>query len=74
MRVARSLLRSRPSGEPVFDLPEVRKWGLARALADRGHLREAFGLAESFLPDDLVYLALAGAVPPGQAQAGFGDG
>jgi eukaryotic-like serine/threonine-protein kinase len=71
VRVARSLLHSRPSGEPVFDLPEVRKWGLSRALADRGHLREAFGLAESLLPDDLVYLALVGAVPPGQAQASF---
>jgi serine/threonine-protein kinase len=71
VRVARSLLRSRPSGEPVFDLAEVRQWGLSRALADRGHLREAFGLAESLLPDDLVYLALAGAVPPEQAQASF---
>jgi hypothetical protein len=40
-------------------------------LADRGHLREASGLAEGFLPDDLVYLALAGAVPPGEAQASF---
>lgn len=46
---------------------------LGFALADRGHLREAFGLAESFLPDDLVYLALAGAVPPGQAQASFSE-
>jgi hypothetical protein len=55
----------------VFDLPEVRKWGLGRALADRGHLREALGQAENFLPDDLVYLALAGAVPPAQAQASF---
>jgi hypothetical protein len=40
-------------------------------LADRGHLREAVGLAESLLPDDLVYLALAGVVPPKQAQASF---
>jgi len=71
VRVARSLLRSKPSGEPVFDLPEVRQWGLSRALADRGHLREASGLAESLLPDDLVYLALAGAVPPEQAEASF---
>jgi eukaryotic-like serine/threonine-protein kinase len=71
VRVARSLLQSRPSGEPVFDLPEVRKWGLGRALADRGHLREALGQAEGFLPDDLVYLALAGAVPSTQARASF---
>ena len=71
VKVARSLLRSRPSGEPVFDQPGVRKWGLGRALADRGHLREAFGLAESLSPDDLVYLILAGAVPPTQARATF---
>ena len=71
VQVARVLVQSRPSGEPVFDQPLVRKWWLGRALADRGHLREAYALAEALSPDDLVYLALAGTVPAARADAIF---
>jgi serine/threonine-protein kinase len=71
VQVARSLVRSRRSGEPVFDEPGVRKWALARALADRGHLREAYRLADGLSPDDLVYLAMLGGVPSSNANAAF---
>jgi serine/threonine-protein kinase len=71
VQVARSLVRSRRSGEPVFDEPGVRKWALARALADRGHLREAYRLADGLSPDDLVYLARMGVVPGRDANAAF---
>ena len=71
VQVARALVQSRPSGEPVFDLPTVRRWWLGRALADRGHLREAYSLAEDLSPDDFVYLALAGTVPGQRADATF---
>jgi hypothetical protein len=71
VQVARSLLRSRRSGEPVFDQPSIRKWGLGRALADRGYLREAYVFAEDLLPDDVVYFTLAGTVPARKADATF---
>jgi serine/threonine-protein kinase len=71
VQVARALVQSRPSGEPVFDQPTVRKWELGRALADRGHLREAYSLAKDLSPDDFVYLALAGTVPAERADATF---
>ncbi len=71
VQVARALVQSRPSGEPVFDQPTVRRWWLGRALADRGHLREAYSLAEDLSPDDFVYLARAGTVPGQRADATF---
>jgi hypothetical protein len=57
----------------VFDEPVVRKWALARTLADRGHLQEAYKLSDALSEDDLVYLASMGVLPARDANSTFSE-
>ncbi len=71
VRLARALVSSRHTGEPVFDDPLVREWVLTNALAHRGHLREAYALGGTRFTAEFAQLALLGGVPPESAQATF---
>ena len=71
VRLARALVSSRHTGEPVFDDPVVREWVLTNALAHRGHLREAYALGGTRFTAEFAQLALLGGVPPESARATF---
>jgi len=71
VRLARALVSSRHTGEPVFDDPMVREWVLTNALAHRGHLREAHALGGTRFTAEFAQVALLGGVPPESARATF---
>src|SRR2546422_11390754 len=53
VRLARALVGSRRTGEPVFDDSLVRKSVLTNALAHRGRLREAYAVGGTRFPAEL---------------------
>jgi hypothetical protein len=69
--LARALVGSRRTGDPVFDDSLVRKSVLTNALAHRGHLREAYAVGGTRFPAEFAQLALLGGVPPDSARATF---
>src|SRR2546428_6999213 len=69
--LARALVGSRRTGEPVYDDSLVRKSVLTNALAHRGHLREAYAVGGTRFPAEFAQLALLGGVPPESARATF---
>jgi len=71
VRLARALVGSRRTGDPVYDDSLVRKSVLTNALAHRGHLREAYAVGGTRFPAEFAQLALLGGVPPGSARATF---
>jgi len=71
LRVARAFFASRHTGEIVFDDSTMRRWGLARALAHRGHLREAYAVGDALFPADFSYLGVLGAAPAPRVGAVF---
>ncbi len=71
VRLARALVGSRRTGDPVYDDSLVRKSVLTNALAHRGHLREAYAVGGTRFPAEFAQLALLGGVPPESARATF---
>src|SRR5205823_1146670 len=71
VKLARALVGSRRTGDPVYDDSLVRKSVLTNALAHRGHLREAYALGGTRFPAEFAQLALLGGVPPESARATF---
>jgi len=71
VRLARALVSSRHTGEPVFDDSLVRKSVLTNALAHRGHLREAYAVGGTRFLSEFAQLALLGGVPSESARATF---
>jgi len=69
--LARALVGSRRTGDPVLDDSLGRKAVLTNALAHRGHLREAFAVGGTRFPPEFAQLALLGGVPPESARATF---
>ncbi len=63
IRLAHAIGVSRRSGDPVLDDSLGRAWTLARALLDRGHLREAYAAGGSTFPLEFAQIALLGASP-----------
>jgi len=69
--LARALVGSRRTGDPVLDDSLGRKWVLTNALAHRGHLREAYAVGSTRFSAEFAQLALLGGVPPESARASF---
>src|SRR3989442_510945 len=69
--LARALVGSRRTGDPVLDDSLGRKAVLTNALAHRGHLREAFAVGGTRFPAEFAQIALLGGVPPESARATF---
>src|SRR2546426_5232312 len=69
--LARALVGSRRTGDPVLDDSLGRKWVLTNALAHRGHLREAYAVGSTRFSAEFAQLALLGGVPPESARATF---
>src|SRR5207249_12224923 len=71
VKLARALVGSRRTGDPVYDDSLGRKAVLTNALAHRGHLREAYAVGGTRFPAEFAQLALLGGVPPEGARATF---
>jgi tetratricopeptide (TPR) repeat protein len=71
VRLARALGASRPSGVPLYDDPQFRTRWVSRALASRGHLREAYALGGDSLAR-VSDMAVLGGVPFDVVAAEFG--
>src|SRR5207247_1558276 len=69
--LARALVGSRRTGDPVLDDSLGRKAVLTNALAHRGHLREAYAVGGTRFPAEFAQIALLGGVPPESARATF---
>jgi serine/threonine-protein kinase len=67
VRVARALVKSPPSGVPLFDNRAFRNWWLTAALAFRGRLREAYQVGPH-LTERTSTMAVLGGVPSDSAQ------
>src|SRR5437764_3023967 len=69
--LARALVGSRRTGDPVLDDSLGRQAVLTNALAHRGHLREAYAVGGRHFPAEFAQVALLGGVPPESARATF---
>jgi len=69
--LARALVGSRRTGDPVLDDSLGRKAVLTNALAHRGHLREAYAVGGTHFPAEFAQVALLGGVPPESTRATF---
>src|SRR5437667_4305333 len=69
--LARALVGSRRTGDPVLDDSLGRKAVLTNALAHRGHLREAYAVGGTRFAAEFAQLAMLGGVPPESARATF---
>ena len=70
VQVARALVKSPPSGVPLFDNREFRTWWLTAALAYRGRLKEAYEVGPRFT-ERTSTMAMLGGVPSDSAGALF---
>src|SRR5256886_14607861 len=71
LRLARAVVGSRRTGDPVLDDSLGRKWVLTNALAHRGHLREAYAVGGTRFPAEFAQIASLGGVPPESTRATF---
>src|SRR6266566_2651138 len=69
--LARALIDSRRTGDPVLDDSLGRKAVLTNALAHRGHLGEAYAVGGTRSPAEFAQVALLGGVPPESTRATF---
>src|SRR5205823_12006728 len=69
--LARALVGSRRTADPVLDDSLGRKAVLTNALAQRGHLREPYAAGRTHFPAELAQVALLAGVPPESTRATF---
>jgi eukaryotic-like serine/threonine-protein kinase len=69
--LARAFLNARKTGDAFADDSSARIWFVAMALANRGHVREAYRVAGEEFPYEYAEFATLGVVRPGTARASF---